>query len=109
MEYLKREGTPSRFNTEAMINTTASIIKVDSISKAASIVQEWLELDYHDGARLQTALSEAYVLQKHNMQILSPPPPPYCPDLTSCDFWLFLHLKKSLRGRNKASLKLRGG
>ena len=32
------------------------------------------------------------------MGIKTVPHPPYSPDLTPCDFWLFLKLKEKLRG-----------
>ncbi|GFS92852.1 transposable element Tc1 transposase [Trichonephila clavipes] len=40
---------------------------------------------------------------EHNVEIL--PHPPYSPDLTSGDFWLFPQLKKPLRGKRFASNK----
>ncbi|GFT03389.1 histone-lysine N-methyltransferase SETMAR [Trichonephila clavipes] len=47
------------------------------------------------------------VSQQNNVEIL--PDAPYTPDKTPCDFWLFLQLKKPLRGKrfvsNKACVK----
>ncbi|GFS96360.1 histone-lysine N-methyltransferase SETMAR [Trichonephila clavipes] len=44
-----------------------------------------------------------YVSQQNNVEIL--PHPPYSPDKTPCDFWLFPQLKKLLRGKRFASNK----
>ena len=46
----------------------------------------------HDNARPHTALSVSRFLTKHNVTVL--PHPPYSPDLSPCDFFLFPRLKK---------------
>ncbi|GFX07676.1 histone-lysine N-methyltransferase SETMAR [Trichonephila clavipes] len=60
---------------------------------------------HHDNVRSHIARCVLDVSQKnthtHNVEIL--PHPPYSPDLTPCDFWLFPQLKKPLRGRRFAS------
>ena len=50
----------------------------------------------HDNARPHTALSVPRFLTKHNVTVL--PHPPYSPDLSPCDFFLFPRLKKRLKG-----------
>ncbi|GFS77189.1 histone-lysine N-methyltransferase SETMAR [Trichonephila clavipes] len=59
---------------------------------------------HHDNAQPHIARCVLYVLQQNNVEIL--PHPPYSPDLTPCDFWLFPQVKKSLRGKRFASNKL---
>ena len=39
------------------------------------------------------------------MGIKTVPHPPYSPDLTSCDFWLFPKLKENLRGCRYETIK----
>jgi hypothetical protein len=46
----------------------------------------------HDNARPHTALSVSRFLTKHNVTVL--PHPPYYPDLSPCDSFLFPRLKK---------------
>jgi len=50
----------------------------------------------HNNARPHTALSFSRFLTKHNVTVL--PHPPYSPDLSPCDFFLFPRLKKRLKG-----------
>ncbi|GFW94463.1 histone-lysine N-methyltransferase SETMAR [Trichonephila clavipes] len=58
---------------------------------------------HHDNARPHIVRCDLDVSQQ-NVEVLSHPP--YSPDQTPCDFWLFPQLKKPLRGkrfaRNKA-------
>ncbi|GFW88637.1 histone-lysine N-methyltransferase SETMAR [Trichonephila clavipes] len=49
---------------------------------------------HHDNARPQIARCVLYVSQQSNVEIL--PHPPYNPDLTPCNFWLFPEIKKPL-------------
>ncbi|GFW66942.1 histone-lysine N-methyltransferase SETMAR [Trichonephila clavipes] len=56
---------------------------------------------HHDNARPHFPLCVLYVLQQNNVEIL--PHPPYSPDLTPYDFWMFPQLKKLLRGKHFAS------
>ncbi|GFX49170.1 histone-lysine N-methyltransferase SETMAR [Trichonephila clavipes] len=58
---------------------------------------------HHDNARLYIARCVLYVSQQNNVEIL--PYPPYSPDLTPRDFWLFPQLKKPLRSKRFASNK----
>ncbi|GFW58746.1 histone-lysine N-methyltransferase SETMAR [Trichonephila clavipes] len=58
---------------------------------------------HHDNARPHTARSVLNVSQQNNIDNL--PHPPYSPDKTPCDFWLFPQLKKPLRGKRFASNK----
>ncbi|GFW09719.1 histone-lysine N-methyltransferase SETMAR [Trichonephila clavipes] len=53
---------------------------------------------HHDNARPHIAHCVLHVLQQSNAEIL--PHPPYSPDLTPCDFWLFPQFKKPLRGKH---------
>ncbi|GFR33239.1 histone-lysine N-methyltransferase SETMAR [Trichonephila clavata] len=53
---------------------------------------------HHDNARPHIARYVVDVLQQNNVEVL--PHPPYSPDLTPCDFWLFPQLQKPLRGQN---------
>jgi hypothetical protein len=48
----------------------------------------------HDNARPHTALSVSRFLTKHNNTVL--PHPPYSPDLSPCNFFLFPWLQKRL-------------
>ncbi|GFT94998.1 mariner Mos1 transposase [Trichonephila clavipes] len=59
----------------------------------------------HDNAQPNITLCVLDVLQQNNVEIL--PHPPYSPDLTPCDFWLFPQLKKPLRGKHFASNRAR--
>ncbi|GFV83780.1 mariner Mos1 transposase [Trichonephila clavipes] len=58
---------------------------------------------HHNNARPHIARCVLDVLQQ-NVEIL--PHPPYSPDKTPCDFWLFPQLKKPLRGKRFASNKV---
>ncbi|GFW46777.1 histone-lysine N-methyltransferase SETMAR [Trichonephila clavipes] len=58
---------------------------------------------HHDNARPHISRCVLYVSQQKNKETL--PHPPYSPDLTPCDFWLFPQLKKPLRGKRFASNK----
>ena len=49
----------------------------------------------HDNARPHTALSVSRFLTKNNITVL--PHPPYCPDLSPCDFFLFPRLQNRLK------------
>jgi histone-lysine N-methyltransferase SETMAR len=51
---------------------------------------------HHDNPPSHTAMAVQQVLAKTNIPIA--PHPPYSPDLTPSDFWLFLTLKMGLRG-----------
>jgi len=56
-----------------------------------------------DNARPHRAKSSQNILTQNN---LSPMPhPPYSPDLSPSDFYLFGHLKRSLEGRRFASVE----
>ncbi|GFS78507.1 histone-lysine N-methyltransferase SETMAR [Trichonephila clavipes] len=57
---------------------------------------------HHDNARTHIARCVMYVSKQNNVEIL--PHPPYCPDLTRCDFCLFPRLKKPLRENSLAVL-----
>lgn len=50
-----------------------------------------------DNAPAHTALATNAFLDEHGLKTL--PHPPYSPDLSPCDFWLFPVLKEKLRGR----------
>ena len=52
----------------------------------------------HDNAPAHTALSIREFLVKKNIPVL--PHPPYSPDLTPCDFYLFPKLKSKLKGHH---------
>ncbi|GFW63716.1 histone-lysine N-methyltransferase SETMAR [Trichonephila clavipes] len=58
---------------------------------------------HHDNARPQISRCVLDILQQNNVEVL--PHHQYSPHLTQCDFWLFPHLKKPLRGRRFASNK----
>ncbi|GFX36057.1 histone-lysine N-methyltransferase SETMAR [Trichonephila clavipes] len=58
---------------------------------------------HHDNARPHIARCVLGVSQQNNVEIL--PHPKYSPDLTPWDFWLFLQLKKPLRGKRFTSNK----
>ncbi|GFX47520.1 histone-lysine N-methyltransferase SETMAR [Trichonephila clavipes] len=63
---------------------------------------------HHDNTRPHIARCVLYVSQQNNVEIS--PHPPYSPDYTPCDFWLFPQPKKPLRGKlfasNKACVKV---
>ncbi len=52
---------------------------------------------HHINARPHTAQLTANYLKDKKIQTL--PHTPYSPDISLCDFWLFVELKKSLRGK----------
>ncbi|GFY35833.1 transposable element Tcb1 transposase [Trichonephila clavipes] len=54
-----------------------------------------------DNARPHIARCVLGVSQQNNVEIL--PHPPYSPNLTPCDFWLFPQLKKPVRGKRFAT------
>ncbi|GFV65211.1 histone-lysine N-methyltransferase SETMAR [Trichonephila clavipes] len=58
---------------------------------------------HHDNARQHIARCVLDVSQQNNVEIL--PHPPYSPDKTPCDLWLFPQLKKLLQGKRFASNK----
>ncbi|GFV08472.1 histone-lysine N-methyltransferase SETMAR [Trichonephila clavipes] len=58
---------------------------------------------HYDNARPHIARCILHVSQQNSVEIL--PHPPYSPDLTPSDFWLFPQLKKQLRGKRFASNK----
>jgi len=53
--------------------------------------------------RDHTAQSDSRFLTKHNVTVL--PHPPYCPDLSPCDFFLFPWLKKRLKGQRHENIE----
>jgi histone-lysine N-methyltransferase SETMAR len=62
---------------------------------------EKIPLILHDNARPHTAKHTLDIISDLGWQIL--PHPPYSPDLSPCDFFLFSHMKNSIRGRRFAS------
>jgi transposase len=62
---------------------------------------QWTPLQ--DNARPHTALSVSRFLTKHNVTVLTHPP--YSPDLSPCDFFLFPQLKKRLKGRRHENIE----
>ena len=61
--------------------------------------ERWLKKDWillHDNARPHKAIRVAQYLAKHNIPELEHPP--YSPDISPCDFFLFPRLKKVLKG-----------
>jgi len=57
----------------------------------------------HDNARPHTALNVSRFLNKHNVTVL--PHPPYSPDLSPRDLFLFPRLKKRLNGRRHENIE----
>ena len=53
---------------------------------------------HHDNAPCHTAISVNKVLAKKGISVV--PQPPYWPDLSPCDFFLFPKLKFHLKGRH---------
>ena len=51
---------------------------------------------HHDNAPAHSAAAASEFLAKEGVQLVSHPP--YSPDLTPCDFFVFPHVKKQLRG-----------
>ena len=58
---------------------------------------------HHDKAPAHRAVITNEFLAKHNIPSL--PHPPFSPDLSPCDFFLFLQLKKAMKGRRFADIK----
>jgi len=58
---------------------------------------------HHDNAPAHASLIIREVLTKHETTIV--PQPPYSPDLAPADFFLFLKLKSSLKGRRFQTVK----
>ena len=56
---------------------------------------DWLL--HHDNAPAHSSNLVQLFLSKHSIALLRQPP--YCPDIASCDFWLFPKLKKPLKGQ----------
>jgi histone-lysine N-methyltransferase SETMAR len=54
-------------------------------------------LMHHDNAPCHAALSVREFLAKHSIPVV--PHPPYSPDLSPCDFFLFPRLKSTLKGK----------
>ena len=53
---------------------------------------------HHDNAPCHTAISVIEFLAKKGIRVV--PQPPYSPDLSPCDFFLFPKLKFHLKGRH---------
>ena len=58
---------------------------------------------HHDNAPAHTALLVRKFLAKNNT--LMTPQPPYSPELAPCDFFLFLKLKRPMKGRRYATIE----
>jgi len=58
---------------------------------------------HHDNAPCHTAISVNQFLASKNIPV--DPQPPYLPDLSPCDFFLFPRLKKHLKGRHFVTLE----
>jgi hypothetical protein len=52
---------------------------------------------HHDSAPCHAALSVREFLDKNSIRVISHPP--YSPDLALCDFFIFLRLKSTLKGK----------
>jgi hypothetical protein len=52
---------------------------------------------HHDNVPCHAALSVREFLAKHSIPMV--PHPPYSPDLAPCDFFLFLRVKSTLKGK----------
>jgi len=61
-----------------------------------SIADNWML--YHDNAPCYTTISVVEFLPKKAIPVV--PQPPYYPDLSTCDFFLFPKLKLHLKGRH---------
>ncbi len=68
---------------------------VHILRKHLELVNDWI-LHQHN-ALPHKACCITEFLEEHNIKVMKPPPP-YIPDLTSCDFYLFPALKNALRG-----------
>jgi len=58
---------------------------------------------HHDNAPCHTAISVIEFLAKKGIPVV--PQPPYSPDLSPCDFFLFPKLKFNLKGRHFGTVK----
>jgi [histone H3]-lysine36 N-dimethyltransferase SETMAR len=61
-----------------------------------NIAKDWML--HHDNASCHTALSVREFLAKKKIPVV--PQPPYSPDLSPCDFFLFPKLKECLKGHH---------
>jgi len=57
---------------------------------------------HHEDTPCHTAVSINEFLAEKNIHVI--PQPPYSPDLSHCDFFLFLRLKNHLKGRHFGTL-----
>ncbi|GFU82199.1 hypothetical protein TNCV_4466501 [Trichonephila clavipes] len=91
----------------------AKTVKSAAREKEAPIASKWLHIASYCPTTY-CSLNFAYVskteilrkltidvAQQNNVEIL--PHPPYSPDLTPCDIWMFPQLQKPLRGKRFAS------
>ncbi|VVC36211.1 Transposase, type 1 [Cinara cedri] len=62
---------------------------------------------HHDNAPAHTALSVRRFLTKNDMTTVSHPP--YSPDLSPCDFFLFPRMKRNMKGKRFADIDERPG
>ena len=58
---------------------------------------------HHDNAPASSSVLVRNFLAKNNTVIM--PQPPYLPDSAPCDFFQFLRLKRSIKGRRFATIK----
>ena len=58
---------------------------------------------HHDNAQAHTALVRRDHFAKNSTHVV--PQPPYLPDSTPCNFWLFPKLKRPLRGHRFDTIK----
>ena len=58
---------------------------------------------HHDNAPAHSSLLVRNILAKNNTVIM--PQPPHSPDLASCDFFLFLRLKRPMKGRRFSTIE----
>ncbi|GFY05313.1 histone-lysine N-methyltransferase SETMAR [Trichonephila clavipes] len=75
---------------------------VQHVKRKRQLLQNGFLLQ-HENARQHISLCVLNVSHQNNVEIL--PHPPYSPDITPFDFWLFPQLKKPLRGKRFASNK----
>ncbi|EGI59805.1 FLJ37770-like protein, partial [Acromyrmex echinatior] len=68
---------------------------------AAKFNKNWLL--HHDNALAHISLLVREFLAKNNTLMM--PQPPYSPDLAPCDFFLFLKLKRPMKGRRYATIE----
>lgn len=104
----------------AVFFRSTGIVKVIKLGKGERITKEWYTniclprvfaaisesrpkcgvkgiILHHDNARPHKASLTTEYLNSMGVELLQHPP--YSPDLSPCDFWLFKNLKKHLRGR----------